>query len=198
MGGSKDNARSYLVGEHDIPWWAVMLSILGTEISALTFVGVPAMAYTGNWTYLQMTLAAFTSRWIVGRTFVPAYYKYEVTSIYEFLEIRFGPRTRLLASLLFLVTRILMSGVRLYAGAILAQWALGISTASAILLLGTIGLIYTIRGGIKAVIWIEVIQVSVMFGGALISLAVLGLPHGLPLEKLQVIDLSLDPLQHIL
>lgn len=173
-GGSGDkDTRSYLVGHNDMPWWAVTLSILGSEISGLTFVGVPALAYTGNWTYLQLTLGAIVARVIVGRYFVQAFYEHRVTSIYEFLSIRFGQKTRTAAAVTFLVTRILMSGVRLYAGAVLAKLALGVSTPIAVFLLAALGLLYTVRGGIAAVIWIEVVQVVVMFAGALATLWIL-------------------------
>jgi solute:Na+ symporter, SSS family len=199
-GSSKDkDTRSYLVGHNDIPWWAVTLSILGSEISGLTFVGVPALAYTGNWTYLQLTMGAIVARIIVGRYFVKAFYQHRVTSIYEFLSIRFGKKTRTAAATTFLVTRILMSGVRLYAGAVLAKLALGVSTPVAVCLLAALGFIYTIRGGITAVIWIEVVQVVVMFAGALATLWILfGNPSPdqanfhLEAQKLAVLDFRWD------
>ena len=71
--------RDLLQGDRQIPWWAVLLSVLGSEISALTFVGVPAFAYTGNWTYLQVTLGAIGGRYLVGRYFVPAFYRHNVS-----------------------------------------------------------------------------------------------------------------------
>lgn len=194
LGGHGTTTRSYLLGDGNIPWWAVMLSILGSEISALTFVGVPALAYTGNWTYLQMVGGAILARYVVARWFVPAYYRQNVTSIYEFLLVRFGPNTRNLAAVLFLVARVLMSGVRLYAGALIAQVALGVSPIVGICLLAAIGFLYTIAGGIQAVIWTEVIQVIVMFTGALAALGML-LVQGGSWEgsSLQVIDLSTNP-----
>lgn len=186
-----NSAEDFLLGHRDLPWWAVMLSILGSEISALTFVGVPASAYTGNWTYLQLVTGAILARIIVGRYFVKAFYQHRVTSIYEFLQLRFGPRTRTLAALVFLVTRILMSGVRLYAGAILAKVALGVSTPIAVMLIAGLGLLYTLSGGITAVIWIEVLQVAVMFLGSLVVLSVLGLPQ--LSAKTQILDWRTDP-----
>src|SRR5438128_361923 len=86
------NARDFLIGEREIPWWAAMLSIIGTEVSALTFVGVPAYAFavTHNYSYLMGAVGVIIARIIVAHWFVPAYYRYDVVSIYEFLERRFG------------------------------------------------------------------------------------------------------------
>lgn len=175
-------ARSFLIGEREIPWWAAMLSIIGTEMSALTFVGVPAFAYGagGNYTYLVGAVGMVVARIIVSRWFVPAYYRYNVVSIYELLERRFGAWTRSGAVLVFLFTRVAMSGVRLYAGSIVVQVALGIPWQAAILCTAALGLVYTILGGIRSVIWTEVLQVVVMFGGAVAAAALLffSLPDG--------------------
>ncbi|HEY4000639.1 MAG TPA: sodium/solute symporter, partial [Candidatus Xenobia bacterium] len=200
--GAEHDTRGYLLGGRHIPWWAVLLSIVGTEISALTFVGVPAMAYAGNWTYLQMAAGAILARVIVARWFVPAYYESEVVSIYEFLARRFGRWTRGAGVALFLVSRVLMSGIRLFAGAILIQQAFGISGTAAIVLVAVVGTLYTVAGGIKAVIWTEVLQVGVMFGGAVAAAAVMihGIPGGLAAvpalvgpAHLQILDWRPDP-----
>lgn len=191
----EENERDMLVGDRQIPWWAVLLSVLGTEISALTFVGVPAYAYTGNWTYLQVTLGAIGGRYLVGRFFLPAYYRHNVVSIYEFLLRRYGPWTRNAAVLIFLFTRVLMSGVRLGAGAVILHLALGISITPAIQLLALVGLVFCAVGGIRAVVWTEVMQVSVMFLGALSALLILALRVDLavPAGATQVLDLRFDP-----
>lgn len=191
-------ARDLLVGNRDIPSWAVLLSVLGTEISALTFVAVPASAFTGNWTYLQLSLGAIGGRWLVGRFFVPAFYSHDVVSIYEFLLRRYGPWTRNVAVLVFLFTRVLMSGVRLYAGAMVLQVAIGVSAPKAVLLLALVGLIFCAVGGVRAVVWTEVVQVSVMFLGALGALALLvyNTPGEawaqIPAERWQVFDFRFD------
>ena len=193
------NAEDMLIGNRQIPWWAVLLSVLGTEISALTFVGVPAFAYSGNWTYLQVTLGAIGGRYLVSRYFVPAYYRHGVVSIYQFLLLRYGPWTRNCAVLVFLYTRLMMSGVRLYAGSLVLQAAFGISATHAVAVLATIGLVFCATGGIRAVVWTEVVQVAVMFFGALCALVYLWvqLPAGqtLPPEATQVFDFRLDPTQ---
>lgn len=187
-----------LVGDRQIPWWAVLLSVLGSEISALTFMGVPAFAYTGNWTYLQVTLGAIVGRFLVARFFVPAFYDTQVVSIYEFILLRFGPWSRNAAVVVFLFTRVLMSGVRLYAGALVLQAAFGWSASQAVVVLALVGLVFCALGGIKAVVWTEVVQVSIMFLGALCALLVLltsvspGWWHQLPAGSLQVVDTRFD------
>lgn len=191
--------REMLVGDGRIPWWAVLLSVLGTEISALTFVGVPALAYSGNWTYLQVTLGAIGGRFLVGRYFVPAFFRHQVVSIYEFLHTRYGPWTRNMAVAIFLTTRVLMSGVRLYAGSLVLQIALGISVFQAVPVLAVLGLIFSALGGVRSVVWTEVLQVFVMFAGALCACGVLffSLPEGawsqLPQGSTQIWDFRLQP-----
>ncbi len=200
----ENESRDFLLGERAIPWWAAMLSIIGTEMSALTFVGVPAYAFakTGNYTYLMGAVGMIIARIIVSRWFVPAYYRYDVVSIYEFLERRFGPWTRALGVAVFMFTRTAMSGVRLYAGSIVVETALGISWPTAVLATMFIGMLYTAAGGIKSVIWTEVMQVSVMFGGTALALALLcaSLPHGwhdvqaatAGLDKFRLLDKRFD------
>ncbi|MBX3169131.1 MAG: hypothetical protein KF760_17115 [Candidatus Eremiobacteraeota bacterium] len=195
-GGKDDSERDLLVGDRRIPWWAVLLSVLGSEISALTFVGVPAFAYSGNWTYLQVTLGAIGGRYLVGRYFVPAFYRHNVVSIYEFLLRRYGPWTRNVAVLIFLCARVLMSGVRLGAGAVIVHLALGVPVNTAIVMVALVGLVFCAVGGVKAVVWTEVLQVSVMLVGALSALLVLlSGTRGLsaPPEAMRVLDLSWDP-----
>jgi SSS family transporter len=192
----EESAREMLLGDRQIPWWAVLMSVLGTEISALTFVGVPAFAYTGNWTYLQVTLGAIGGRWLVGRYFLPAFYRHNVVSIYQFLLHRYGPYTRNVAVLVFLFTRVLMSGVRLGAGAVVLHLALGISSTHAVWVLAAVGLVFCAVGGIRAVVWTEVMQVSVMLLGAVCAVLVLvsGLHSWeLPAGATQILDFRLEP-----
>jgi SSS family solute:Na+ symporter len=201
----QSSARGFLIGEREIPWWAAMLSIIGTEISALTFVGVPAYAFakTGNYAYLMGAVGMVIARIIVAKWFVPAYYRYNVVSIYELLERRFGHRSRNMAVLIFMFTRTAMSGVRLYAGSIIVELALGIPWYYAILATAAIATVYTVLGGIRSVIWTEVLQVCVMFGGALLAAVLIfwSLPDGWQsvqqatagLNKFQLFDFTFAP-----
>lgn len=204
-GRGRHNSRDFLIAERSIPWWAAMLSIIGTEISALTFVGVPAYAFarTGNYTYLMGAFGMIVARVLVSKWFVPAYYRYEVVSIYELLQRRFGSQTRNLAVLVFMFTRTAMSGVRLYAGSIIVGLALGVPWQLAVVLTAALGVVYTVLGGIRSVIWTEVLQVCVMFGGAILAALILlfSLPHGWAdvvqatagMDKFRLLDFRFDP-----
>lgn len=177
-----ESSRDFMLGERKVPWWAAAMSIVGTEMSALTFVGVPGYAYvrTGKFSYLMGSVGMIVARIIVSRWFVPAYYRYNIISIYELLQKRFGPLTRNAAVAIFMFTRVAMSGVRLYAGSLVVEAALGISWQWAIVLTTFVGMIYTVVGGIKSVIWTEVLQVCVMFCGAFSAIYIIyqSLPAG--------------------
>ncbi|MBC8127908.1 MAG: sodium:proline symporter, partial [Gloeobacteraceae cyanobacterium ES-bin-144] len=110
-----NNVSDFALGGRSIPWWAVLASILASEISAGTFFGTPGEGFRlRNYTYAQLMVGYLLARLVVSAVFIPAYYKHNVVSIYEFLELRFGPRTRRIASAVFLLTRSLASGSRLW------------------------------------------------------------------------------------
>src|SRR5207302_10108695 len=113
--------EAFAVGDRNIPWWAVLASILAAEISAATFLGAPGEGYAlRNFTYAQLAIGTIIARIIVSFVFIKPFYDYRVVSIYEFLRIRFGNETKNAASAVFLVTRALASGTRLYvAGVVL-------------------------------------------------------------------------------
>ena len=169
----------YALGGRKMPWWAVLASILAAEISAATFLGAPGEGYAlRNFTYAQLAIGTILARVLVSWIFIKPYYAYNVVSIYEFLEKRFGPQSRQAASAVFLVTRALASGTRLYVAAIVLVlgWEM-ISGAKAspeaelaiyivaLLVLVLLTAVYTVAGGIKAVVWTDVIQAVVMFSG---------------------------------
>ena len=176
--GSRDVA-DFALGGRSIPWWAVLASILASEISAGTFFGTPGEGFRlRNYTYAQLMLGYLLARLVVSAVFIPAFYKHNVVSIYEFLEIRFGPRTRSMASGIFLVTRSLASGSRLWVptllmvviwnqvnpGRPLATWEQFWVTGGALVVITILTAAYTAVGGIKAVIWTDVLQIAVLFG----------------------------------
>ena len=179
--------ESYALGDRSMPWWAVVASILASEISAGTFLGTPGEGFAKqNFLYAQLVIGTIIARLLVAAIFIKPFYKFNVVSIYEFLEIRFGKLTRRLASFVFLLTRSLASGSRIYVAAILlvltwqivhpeflqqtpeerfAQelWIYAVS----VILITTLTALYTTLGGIKAVVWTDMIQVSLMFGAAI-------------------------------
>ena len=170
------SVEGFALGDRQTPWWAVLASILAAEISAATFLGAPESGYVkGNWTYAQFSIGTILARIIVSFLFIPLFYRHGVISLYEFLETRFGPRTRTWASATFLVTRVLAMGTRLYVSAIIlvlawqlmrgapvSAWEKFWIFAGAVILVTLLTALYTAVGGIRAVIWTDFIQVGVL------------------------------------
>ena len=170
------SVHGFALGDRNVAWWAVLASILAAEISAATFLGAPDEGFVKrNWTYAQLVIGTIMARVLVSFIFIPVYYRHGVTSIYEYLETRFGGETRLFASITFIVTRILAMGTRLYVSAIILVLAMELFQghradpdqkfwlyAGAVLAVTIMTAIYTSVGGIKAVIWTDFIQVGVL------------------------------------
>jgi SSS family transporter len=180
MGRKEESMEEFALGGRKIPWWAVFASIIAAETSAATFLGAPAEGYRlQNVLYVQLTLGTILARIIIGMLFIRPYYKYQVYTVYEFLQKRFGEMSRTAGSVIFLVTRVLASGVRVYIAAVVLVIAWKFLTGAsptfeqyiiAISIMTVVTCIYTMMGGIKAVIWTDLIQATIMFGGALFSL----------------------------
>jgi SSS family transporter len=173
LGRGQKDARDYFLGSHAMPWGAVLGSIVATETSALTFLSVPGDAYTSGYTFLQLVLGYVVGRILVAWILLPGYFEREYPTAYALLEARFGARARRLTSLLFMFTRVLAAAVRLAVPAIPIALLLGIPVWAAILLLAAGTALYTLLGGLKAVIWIDLIQVFLYLSGAAVALAVL-------------------------
>jgi len=177
-GGRQTSTTDYFLGDRDLPWWAVCFSVVATETSTLTVIGIPAVAYSGTLTFFQITLGYLVGRILVSVIFLPRYFKGKLATAYAFLGERFGDRMRVSASATFLVTRLLADGVRLFATAIpikVIANASGVemSYAAIILLIGIVTIIYTLIGGIRAVIWVDAIQMLIYLGGAVLAMIVL-------------------------
>ena len=168
-GGKQKSVKDYFLGSKVVPWWAVCFSIVAAETSTLTFISIPGLAYLTNLNFLQVTFGYLIGRIIVAFVFLPAYNKGELKTAYTFLENRFGGKTRSFASIVFLFTRVAADGVRLFATAIPLKLMLNISYPEAIAILAVVALIYTYTGGVKGVIWVDVIQMFVYLGGAVIA-----------------------------
>jgi SSS family transporter len=191
-GRGQKNAGEFFKGGGAIPTWAVCLSILASETSALTFCAVPGQAYAGNHTYFQFVVGNLAGRLLVAFLFIPAFYIAGVTSVYEFLGLRFGPRTRGVASVLFVLTRILASGVRLTVAAVIVQAVTGWNFTACVIAFTAVTVAYSVYGGIKSIIWTDVLQFFLFIGGAILALILLrsdggALPDG---DKLRIIDPS--------
>jgi len=169
-GGKQKSVKDYFIGSQQIPWWAISFSIVAAETSTLTFISIPGLAYVTNLNFLQLTIGYLIGRVIVANIFLPAYYKGELSTAYAYLQTRFGNKTRSLASITFLFTRIAADGVRLFATAIPLYLMLDISPIIAIIIIAIVALLYTFTGGLKGVIWVDAVQMLIYIGGAILSI----------------------------
>jgi len=168
-GGKQKTTIDYFSGSKTIPWWAVCFSIVAAETSTLTFISIPGLAYLTNLNFLQVTFGFLLGRIVVAYVFLPVYDKGGLKTAYTYLEDRFGKKTRSFASIVFLFTRTAADGVRLFATAIPLKLMLDISYPTAIIIIAIFSLIYTYTGGLKGIIWVDVIQMFIYIGGAIIA-----------------------------
>jgi SSS family transporter len=191
--GRRDKSLSdFALAGRRVPWWAVMASIIAAETSAATFLGVPGEGYTTrSFAYVQIIVGLILGRVVVGHVFLKPYYTFKVYTVYDYLGVRFGPWTKAYVSALFLFMRTLASGTRLFIPSLVMVLAYrlfvggaqpqfgqeGVTTTGpylvAIIALTVVTCLYTAVGGIKAVIWTDVIQACLMFGGALVAIGTL-------------------------
>jgi SSS family transporter len=184
-GGRQTSTSDYFLGNRNLPWWAVCFSVVATETSTLTVIGVPAVSYGGTLLFMQITFGYLLGRLVVALLFLPRYYQGNLVTAYALLSTRYGDGMRATASATFLLTRLLADGVRLFATAIplkvIAESAgIDVSYFTIIAAIGVITIIYTLVGGIKAVVWMDVIQMTLYVGGAIVAIILLagGLPEG--------------------
>ncbi|TSA35850.1 MAG: sodium:proline symporter [Verrucomicrobiaceae bacterium] len=173
--------KDFSLGGHSIPWWAVLASIIAAETSAVTFLGAPAEGFkTRSYAYAQLAIGTIIARVIIAWLFIAPYYRYKVESIYEFLTLRFGERTKNMASGIFLATRVLGIGVRLYLGGVIMVVVYRYLFPGSEITIWTyfwgivfvtfVTTLYTTAGGIKAVVWTDLIQACLMMGAILFSI----------------------------
>jgi solute:Na+ symporter, SSS family len=191
MGRREKSLHDFALGGRQVPWWAVMASIIAAETSAATFLGAPGEGFDKrSLAYVQLVMGLIIGRFVVGYVFLKPYYTYKVYTVYDYLGIRFGPLSKRYVSGLFLVMRTLASGSRLFVPSLVMvlAWRMfggnqvqfsqqAVTTVEpylvAIVALTIITCLYTAMGGIKAVIWTDVIQATLMFGSALVALVTL-------------------------
>ena len=166
-GGREENEADFLVGGRKVPWLAVLASLIATEVSAATFLAVPGIGFGENMTYLQFGIGSILARFFVAAVFIGAFYNAGCMSIYEFLGKRFGRRSQYAGSLLFLVTRLMASGVRLLIAAKGLSIIFGLPLHWVIIAFTLFTVIYTGYGGIKAVIWTDCLQALVFTGAGI-------------------------------
>ena len=165
--------RDYFLGGQIAPWWAISLSIVAAESSTLTIVGTPALAFGGNLGFLQIVLGYLLARIVISFLFLPHYFRGEMFTAYELMRRRFGERIRKLTASMFLVTRALAEGVRIFAISIVISIVLGTGEVASIALIVLLTLFYTFEGGMTAVIWTDVVQMGLYLFGAVVSFFVI-------------------------
>jgi SSS family transporter len=212
------SVRDYFLGSRRISWPVISLSIVATETSTLTLIGVPALAYTvyarpeqgGSFTYLQVVAGYIVARFVISWLFIPAYFQGDMLTAYELLNRRFGSRAKHFAASLFLLMRALAEGVRVFAASLVLAAVLSASAPGlphlwlwSILIVGSLTLVYTFEGGIAAVIWTDLVQLVIYIAGSLLAAYMLlqlvpGGWHGVLNDaratgKLRFVSWSLDP-----
>lgn len=206
LSGKQRDLKGYFLGNRDLPWWAVCFSVVATETSALTVISVPTVAYLGTMTFLQVALGYLLGRVVVAFVLLPRYYRGEMTTAYAYLGLRFGRGMQGTASVAFLFTRLLADGVRLFAAAIpmkviLDGFGIELSFFTIIAAMGLVTVAYTFIGGIRAVVWVDVMQMGVYVAGGVIALVYLAtsldvnfLVAASDAGKTQILDFSSDPI----
>ena len=195
--------RQYFVAGHRVPWWAIAASIVATETSTVTFISVPGIAWAvgGDFRFLQLVFGYMLARIVISTVFMPWYFRGELVTVYELLQTRFGRPVKALAASLFVIMRTIADGVRLLLTAfVLAALLKSAGIASSIVFLGVVMIIFTLIGGIEAIVWIEVVQLVIYIGGAIAAAVVLighvgldeAIAAGQAASKFTVFDFTFD------
>jgi SSS family solute:Na+ symporter len=190
--------KDYFLGGQSAPWWAIALSIVSAETSTLTIIGTPPLAYKGSFVFLQVVFGYLLARIVISVIFLPRYFEGQLLTAYALMERRFGPHVRKVTAGIFLITRSLAEGVRVFAISIVIGIILHTGGLASIFLIMILTLFYTFEGGMTAVIWTDVVQMIMYVLGAGVSFFILAgkIPGGLPhvweaasaAGKLQVFD----------
>jgi SSS family solute:Na+ symporter len=180
IGRTQRTSQDYFLGGRKLAWWAVGFSIVATETSTITFISVPGLGYNSTMQFMQVVFGYFIGRLIVSAVFIPAYYRGALETAYDFLGKRFGPALRKFSSSVFLITRVLASGVRLFSAAIPVHFITNYDYITSILIIGILTLIYTYFGGLKAVVTMDVVQMCIYLVGAMAAMIIIlnRLPEG--------------------
>ncbi len=204
LAGRGQTVRDFFLGGRKLPWWAVCGSIVASEVSGVTFVAIPAIAFArgGNYTYLMLATGVILARFVIGYVFVPAFYRHEIYSPYEFMGQRLGPAVDRLSTALFFVGAFLAQGARLFVAALVLTNITSMGIVWAIVLLGAISVVWTWIGGTASVVWTDVVQFAIICAGGLVALdaGVWAVPGGVSeiarlggqADKFVLFDLSLD------
>ena len=199
-----DTVQSYLLGDRDLPWWTIGLSIMATQASAITFLSTPGQAYESGMGFAQFYFGLPIAMVILAIFFLPIYYRLEVYTAYEYLESRFDVKTRQLTAILFLIQRGLAAGITIYAPAIILSTILGWNLVWTVLFIGIIVIFYTVMGGTKAVSVTQKQQMIIILLGMILAaiIIIFRLPEGISFNdalgiagkmgKLEVVNFEFD------
>lgn len=211
--GKQETTEDYFVGDRNVPWWAIAMSIVATETSTITFISVPGIAFAkgGDFQFLQLVFGYLLGRVVISLVFIPLYFSGQLQTVYQLLGDRFGGKVKVLASGLFVIMRNIADGIRLLLTAFVlaaVYTAFQPSTdpttviVGSILILGIVMIVFTFYGGIEAVIWIEVVQLVIYIGGAVAAAVVLiysidgglsgAIDIGRQFDKFTLFDFNLD------
>ena len=210
FGRRQHSTTRYFVGGREVPWWAISASIVGTETSTVTFISVPGIAYAagGDFRFLQIVFGYVVARVFISIFFMPRYFTGELVTVYQLLQKRFGGAVKGLAASLFVVMRTMADGVRLLLTAfVLAAvfkslgWE-ATAVSGSIIAIGVVMIVFTLIGGIEAIVWIEVVQLFIYIGGAIAAAVILAgqIPGGVgaavdlasTLDKFRFLDFTFD------
>lgn len=162
--------RDYFLGGRELPWWAITLSIVSAETSILTIISTPGIAYSSNMNFLQLIFGYLIARVVVSFVLLPKYFAGEIFTAYQFIERRFGHTLKVFTAGLFLSTRALAEGVRVFAIAIVFEIVFKTGILAAVVIITVLTLLYTFEGGFTAVIWTDVIQLTIYLTGSVVAL----------------------------
>lgn len=177
----ENSTEEYFLAGRRIPWWAAGLSIYGTQLSAITFMAIPVIVYATNWRLAVGSFMIFAIVPLVIKYYLPFFRRLNITTAYQYLELRFDMKVRFLGSVTFILLQLARMGIVVYLPSIAISSVTGIDLFYCIVIMGGFSTLYTVMGGIEAVIWTDVIQVIVLLGGALAALviAINGIEGGL-------------------
>lgn len=180
IGRGARTASDYMVGDRRLSWWLILFSIIATETSTVTFLSIPGFAFARDLTWIQIPLGFLIGRYAVAYLLLPHYFRGDLFTAYEVLARRFGGDTQRVASALFVVTRTLADGLRLFLTAIVVEEMTGIALPWAVVIVGLATIVYTYFGGMRAVVWTDFVQFAIYLGGALLAfwIVVSRLPGG--------------------
>ena len=180
FGKSQRTIHDYFLGGRQLPWWAIAFSVVSAETSVLTIISTPGIAFNSNLAFLQLVMGYLVARVVVAFVLIPRYFAGEIYTAYQLIERRFGKNLRLVTASLFLITRALAEGVRVFAISIVIEIVLKTGVFTSVVIVTALTLFYTYRGGLTAVVWTDVIQFAIYISGTALALwiALAAIPGG--------------------